>query len=163
MKKIFVMLVASIALSSCIKHEYANPGEQGPRGPQGPPGRDGYGTWIDTYYFPVRPSQWKIAGTYDMAGYYSYAELGLGGLTQAVIENGAVLVYLIETIGGQEYDNQLPYIRPFEDSGYFVRVIRYDLKPGVITFIVEDSDFRVPLPPFSNDVEFKVVIISKTP
>ena len=159
MKKILVMLVASVALSSCIKE--STPGPQGPRGPQGVPGKDGSGTEITSYYFPVRPSQWKVAGTYDMAGYYSYAELSLGGLTQAVIDAGAVLVYFLQGINGQEYDNQLPYVLPFEDFGYFIRTIRYRLKPGTISFIVEDSDFRVPLPPFSNDVEFKVVIISK--
>ena len=90
------------------------------------------------------------------------AEFNIGGLTSTVIDEGAILVYFIQKISGQDYDNQLPYILPFEDRGYFIRTIRYDLKPGVIAFIVEDSDFCVPLPPFTGTVTFKVVIISRS-
>jgi len=162
MKKVFFILVASIALSSCIKTEYSTPGPRGPQGPQGPQGRDGYGTYIDTYYFDVQPNQWKTYGDFGTKGYYCYAELNIGGLNASVINDGAVLVYFIEEIDGQDYDNQLPYILPFYDRGYFIRTIRYDLQTGVIAFIVQDSDFNVPSPPFgTGKVTFKVVIISK--
>jgi hypothetical protein len=88
--------------------------------------------------------------------------MDLSALTISVIESGAVLVYMITTESGQEYDNQLPYLLPFDAGGSFVRIIRYDLQPDKIGFIVEDSDFKTPLPPFViGTIKFKVVIISK--
>jgi len=173
MKRVVFILVASIVLGSCIKHE--SPGPQGPRGPQGPSGidgrngrdgrdgRDGYGTYINTYYFDVMPSQWDVTdGDWGTQGYYCYVELKFGALTDEVIKNGAVLVYFIDVVGDKEFDNQLPYLIPRNEAGaLFIRTIRYDLQPGVIAFIVEDSDFCVPKPPFGKTVKFKVVIISK--
>ena len=154
MKKIIFVIAVSITLCSCIKEN--TPGPQGPRGPQGPPGRDGSGTQVSTYYFKVYPDQWKNDGIYGTQGYYCYVDESFNALTNSVIERGAILAYMI----ADGYDHQLPYILPFNASGYFTRIIRYDLQEGKIGFIVEDSDFRTPLPPFTGMVEFKVVIIN---
>ena len=159
MRKAFFLIVVSIAFSSCIKYEVGQQGPRGPQGPAGTPGRDGYGTYIDKYYFDVEPGQWRTSGTYGSKGYYCYAEKRLPALTAAVIDGGGILVYFIDD---QDRDNQLPYIYPFYDRGYFMRTMRYDLKEGIIRFIIEDSDFEVPLPPETGTVQFKVVIISKT-
>ena len=157
MKKAFFVILVSIVVFSCGKE-----GPRGSRGPQGVPGRDGSngkdGTQINTYYFEVFPEQWKINGTYGSEGYYCYEEKNLSDLTSSVIEQGAILVYVL--FG--DYDHQLPYIIPSYDDGYYARIIRYDLQPGKIGFIVEDSDFKVLLPPFGSEKRtFKVVIISK--
>ena len=162
-KVIFVIAAATIVLSSCIKEGPQGPaGPRGPQGRDGQDGRDGYGTQINTYYFDVHPNQWKINGSYGVKGYYCYADISFTALTLSVIENGAILAYMITNENGQEYDNQLPYLLPFFDGGYFTRIIRYDLQPNKIGFIVEDADFQTPLPPFgSGTVKFKVVIISK--
>jgi hypothetical protein len=152
MRRAFFVILASIALVSCGKD-----GPRGPRGPQGTPGKDG--TQINTYYFDVFPDQWKSNGTYGSAGYYCYEERTLAALTSSVINSGAVLAYVIFD---DTYDHQLPYIEPFHDNGYYIRTIRYDLQPGKIGFIVEDSDFKTVRPPYSGGkVQFKVVIISK--
>jgi hypothetical protein len=169
MKKVFLLIAASIVFCSCIKVE--TPGPQGPRGTQGPAGtpgrdgrdgRDGYGVYINTYYFDVQPNRWNKFGNYGSEGYYCYVDTLLEDLTLSVIEDGAILVYMITEENGQEYDNQLPYLLPFYAGGHFTRIIRYDLQPGKIGFIVEDSDFKTPLLPFNTTiVKFKVVIISK--
>jgi hypothetical protein len=170
MKKIFfVMAVASIVLVSCIKEGPPGPvgpqGRAGRDGQNGQNGRDGYGTKINTHYIDVFPNEWKKTGNYGTQGYYCFAEIDVPELILSVIDGGAVLVYMITKEGGQEYDNQLPYLLPFDvgASFTFTRIIRYDLQPNKIGFIVEDSDFKTPLPPFgSGVVKFKVVIISKT-
>ena len=158
MKKAFFVILTSIALVSCVKE-----GPRGPRGQQGVPGIPGKdGTQINTYYFEVFPNQWKSYGDWGSPGYYCYAEKTLPELSPSVIEEGAVLVYVLF----DGYDHQLPYIIPSYDYnydyGYYSTIIRYDLQAGKIGFIVEDSDFETPLPPYGNgSVLFKVVIISK--
>jgi len=158
MKRIFFVIATTLVFSSCIKTEYTQ-GAQGPRGPQGLPGRDG--TQINTYYFDVYPDEWNRFGSYGLAGYYCYADITLNALSPEVIDGGAVLVYFIDNVNGQDYDNQLPYLLPFRDNGYFTRIIRYDLQPRKIGLIVEDSDFKTPCPPFNGSVKFKVVVIGK--
>jgi hypothetical protein len=160
-KVIFTIAVASIAFASCIKE--GSPGPRGPQGQQGRDGRDGRdGTQINTHYIDVFPYEWDRTGSFGTQGYYCYADINMSAITLSVIESGAVLVYMITKESGQEYDNQLPYLLPFSAGGSFTRIIRYDLQPNKIGFIVEDSDFKTPLPPFGSDVvKFKVVIISK--
>ena len=142
MKKAFFVILAAIALVSC--EEEAS-----------------YGTQMNTYYFDVFPNQWKVNGNFGSPEYYCFEERRLSALTPSVIENGAVLVYVI--FGN--YTHQLPYIEPSYDygydNGYYSKIIRYDLQAGRIGFIVEDSDFETPLPPYREKVTFKVVIISK--
>jgi hypothetical protein len=134
-------------------------GIDGRNGRNGKDGRDGKdGVQITTRYFDVQPSllEWKAAGDYGLEGYYCYADVRCTELTSSVIEKGAVLVYMIEKVGNEEFDNQLPYLIPYD--GY-TRIIRYDLRPGTIGFIAEDVDFKTKLPPFMGTVTFKVVII----
>ena len=160
-KVLYVVAMAAIVLCSCIKEG----GPQGPSGPSGPPGRDGKdgkdGMQINTYYIGVDVNKWASVGRPGSADYFCFADIQLNALTRSVIDEGAVLVYFIDVVGDQEFDNQLPYIYPFQDNGLFVRIIRYDLQPGKIGLIVQDSDFRTPMPPFNRKVEIKVVIISK--
>ena len=148
MRKAFLAVVAVIVvivLNSCIK-EYVTKETHIHQGAE-----------ISTYYVDVYPNQWNWTGEFGREGYYCFAEKNLAAISSSVIESGAVLVYAI--FG--DYDHQLPYVVPFHDSGFFVRTIRYDLQPGQIGFVVEDSDFRTPYPPFSNMVKFKVVVIAK--
>jgi len=150
MRKLFFIAVTAIVLVSC--------GKEGPQGPRGRDGRDGRdGTKINTYYFDVYPNEWRTEGNYGFSGYYCFAEKNVSELTSAVIDQGAVLAYVI--FG--DYDNQLPFVEPLYDNGEYTRIIRYDLQPGKIGFIVADTDFRTWNPPYSNMVKFKVVIISK--
>ena len=153
MRRLFFVAVTAIVLVSCGKE-----GPQGPRGPQGRNGQDGRdGTQINTYYFDVYPNEWRTDGNYGFSGYYCFAEKNVGELTSAVIDHGAVLVYVI--FGN--FDNQLPFVEPLYDNGGYTRIIRYDLQQGKIGFIVADTDFKTLCPPYSNVVQFKVVIISK--
>jgi len=153
MRKTFLGILVSIVLFSCGKD-----GPPGPRGQQGIPGRDGKdGVQMTTYYLEVSKSEWKDFESYDPPKYYCYAEKKLDALTASVIEKGAVLVYALL----DDLDQQLPYVVSSRENGnYYTRVIRYDLQQGIIGFVVEDSDFLTPLPPFDGKVTFKVVVIS---
>jgi len=154
MRKVIFVIVVSMAFLSCIKE--STPGPQGQRGPQGPPGKDG--TQISTYYFDVHPSQWKKIETSNPPRCYAFVEKTFPELTVSVIDGGAILAYVLM----DDCDQQLPYVVTSLDGGYFyTRVIRYDLQRGVIGFVVEDSDFNVPLPPYNVTVTFKVVLINK--
>ena len=153
MRKTFFLILVSIVLFSCGKE-----GPPGPRGQQGRDGRDGKdGVQMTTYYLEISPNEWREFASFNPPRYYCYAERRLDALTTSVIEKGAVLVYALL----DDCDQQLPYVVSSHDNGnYYTRVIRYDLQRGIIGFIVEDSDFYTPLPPFNGRVTFKVVIIS---
>jgi len=160
MKKAFFVIMAAVLLFSC--------GKEGPQGMNGRDGRDGRngqdgrdgrdGAQINTYYFEVSPSDWKAFGTFGTQGYYCYDEKDFNALTATVIDKGGILVYVL--LDG--YDYQLPHLMHYFDNGVlYTRLIRYDLKEGKIGFVVEDSNFKIPLPPFTNGVvQFKVVVIS---
>jgi len=149
MRKTFLLVLVAIVLFSC--------GKEGPPGPRGPQGRDGRdGVQMTTYYFEIARNEWRIFESFNPPRYYCYAERTLNALTASVIERGAVLVYAYL----DDCDQQLPYVVSSHDNGFYTRVIRYDLQRGIIGFVVEDSDFYTPLPPFNGTVTFKVVVIS---
>ena len=158
--------MTSIVLFSCGKEGPAGPpgrdgreGREGRNGRDGLDGRDGLnGAQISCEYFDIAPNEWKSDGSFGMSGYYVYAERDFSAITTSVINQGAIMGYLL----WGKYDHQLPYLDPFLDNGNDVtRIIRYDLQEGKIGFIVQDTDFKTLLPPFSTDtVTFKVVIIS---
>ena len=162
MRKAFFVILASIALISCVKE--GPRGQRGPQGISGKDGKDGKDAQINTYYFEISPNQWRTNGSFGQQGYYCFAERSLAALTPSVIDEGAVLAYVLLEEQGVEYDHQLPYVKPSDFGGYlYLTVVRYDLQVGTIGFIVEDSDFQTPLPPFGNrTLMFKVVVISKS-
>jgi hypothetical protein len=113
---------------------------------------------ITTIYCDISDREWVDWGDIGEQGYYCVAEKDIRELNPTVIDEGAVLVYLVS---GNFY-NQLPYVEA--NQGY-IRTVRYDLhydaqrKMGKIGFIVEDSDFQTINPPFRGKVTFKIVII----
>ncbi|MCF0211682.1 MAG: hypothetical protein HUK17_02135 [Bacteroidales bacterium] len=109
---------------------------------------------LTTTYFTVKPGDWQSNGTS-----YAYAECPFPELTENVIQGGAVMVYFIDQNG---YDNQLPYLLPYYETledgseGLFFENVRYDLKAGFITFIVQQNDNYVFLP--TATMQFKVCV-----
>jgi hypothetical protein len=149
MKKINLFFALTIAVSmlfqSCTKEGPAGAtGATGATGAQGPAGPAGPGS-IKSFTFTT--SNWA---NFDPVW---IATLNVSAITQNVLSNGAVLVYVKE---GTEYF-QLPLT--IQQDTYFTTVqFTHDL--GVVDVIVEDSDGLLPINP--GTTTFKVVVISGT-
>lgn len=94
-----------------------------------------------TSYYTVEPKHWVSANNLD----YSYAPFENENITTDVIENGCVLVYLVDSDGR---DNPLPYEIFRQDNStdnYYSETFSYDASVengvGTITFKFEASDF----------------------
>jgi hypothetical protein len=105
----------------------------------------------ETYEITVHPRDWMILD--DGPNYYIYAPVGLPALTRDVIREGIVSAYYIE----EGLDNPLPYLRSYQNILY--EVVRFDMKAGEITFIIESNDSRLPPIPNDYDMLFKVVVV----
>jgi hypothetical protein len=114
---------------------------------------------MDTYYVPVNSILWTDEPSFNDGGDgpYIYYTHNMPQITENVIENGIVLVYLIEN--GR--DNILPYLRPWGINTFdepFSQNVRFDIEEGKITFITELSDLEFPAYP-AGALEFKVVVL----
>ncbi|MCQ2066691.1 MAG: hypothetical protein MJY65_03415 [Bacteroidaceae bacterium] len=113
------------------------------------------GDKFDVVYETAYGDSWKRNGRVGSEGCYLYQTIRVPEITEDVIENGAVVVYLVDADGR---DNMLPYMRPYQDVYPFVyENIRCDVAKGELTIIIESSDFDVVVP--SGDYSFKVVIL----
>ena len=113
------------------------------------------GATIETYYVTAKARDWRENGVEGKEGYYMYQSFKFPEIDNSVVENGAVLVYMID---GNGRDNQLPLAIPYEDEYPFVlENIRYDVIEGELTTIIECTDFLYA--PRSMDIDFKVVVI----
>lgn len=114
------------------------------------------GVQMRTTYFSIAPGEWQ---SQDNLG-YAYAECAFPELSEDVIQGGAVMVYFVDDNG---YDNQLPYLLPYYETdangneGLYFENIRYDLKRGWITFIVQQNDNMIYLP--TKKMNFKVCVL----
>lgn len=110
---------------------------------------------LKTYYFTVNTYDWQAQ---ERLGYV-YCEKAFNELTENVLNNGAVMVYFIDQ---NNLDNQLPYLNPYYqeldngEMGIFFENIRYDVRPGYITFIVQQNDCVLLAP--NAPCQFKVCI-----
>lgn len=113
---------------------------------------------IETYYVTVDPGAWSRNA--DMG--YLFYECSLPAITQNVIQNGATFAYYIDDYG---YDNLLPFLMPYYETdadgneGLYWENLRYDLAPGKITFIIQESDRYVDIQVASTK-KYKVSIMS---
>jgi hypothetical protein len=111
-------------------------------------------TTKQVFSFQVRSSDW--VSVTDQAGlnlYYRY-RFNLSGITNYMINNGAVLGY-IELNGAQQ---ALPYTRHFENSNgdKWSRTVDFDYSQNDIHFYVTNNDFAVDPP---ETMYFRVVFI----
>ncbi len=136
MKKFVIpFLVACFLMTSCDKSEniyVVNP--------------------VQTVYLDAYRNNWVP----DPNTSYIYASFKMPEITNTIIQNGIVVAYYID---GQ-YDNMLPYLLPYLDQNtnlLYYENLRFDMRAGEITFIIEDSDFNRPNPP--SHMKFKVSIV----
>ena len=112
-------------------------------------GTDMFVDYIDAY-----GADWKLSGTEGQPGCYVYQEFRFDEITDNVLNEGAVLVYLVDAEGR---DNILPYVCPVDNqSELIMQNIRFDVEKGILTLIIEWQDFRK----YSQDnYRFKVCIL----
>jgi hypothetical protein len=109
---------------------------------------------LHNYEITVLPRHWRQVGTYGQPGYYLEASFTADYITRDVLNRGAVLVYAEFS----EATVQLPHIfsRQVRNSR-FVETLAYELRPGLITFTLDDSDFETD--PYDTPVTFRIVVI----
>ena len=150
------MLIAAIAVvaQSCE-------GPTGPEGPMGPAGPAGKMVYIQKD-FKVYPNDWFFEeDTY-------YCEIELPELTNTICETASFNVYYY--LG--DYQKQLPFIQYESEPGseykdpetgeikteehYYSKLISYDFKEGLLTFIMSYSDFGEGAP--KDRMDFRLVV-----
>lgn len=113
-----------------------------------------YGS-VDTYYMDVRQTDWKGVGTYGQPGFILEAAYDVGFITQDVLENGAVLVYLVDSVLG---DMQLPYVLTRRvGTSDFIEMLSYQIYNGGIAFMIDASDYLAD--PYAGTIQFKIVVV----
>lgn len=115
------------------------------------------GSDINVSYYTVGYNKWTKESTGPNTWQYYYS-IKNKDITNDVMGNGAVLAYFIDEAYGS--DTPLPYTFTVSDTHHNVMTqnIRYEVKSGYITFIVEWSDggeYDI-----LDDYEFKVCVIS---
>ena len=113
------------------------------------------GVDIYTEYITVSPDEWvKNTKREGEAGCYLYKTVPCKNIDRNVLDNGAVMAYMIDD---KEGDNPLPYVFPVETKrSIILQNIRFNVKKGYITFVVEWDDSEI----YELDykIQFKVCV-----
>ncbi len=113
------------------------------------------GVDMEVIYIDAKKNNWQISGKEGEEGCYQFQEFKFPEITNAVLNEGAVLVYYIDKEGR---DNMLPLVLPYDEGRETViETIRFDCEKGYLTLIIESSDFMAV--PSSRDIRFKVCIL----
>jgi hypothetical protein len=157
MKKSFFILMfvaAAVFIISCSKEGPTGPqgeqgiqgvqGAQGLQGIQGVPGADGNAN-VHSYSYEVYSDVWG-----QVNPYYG-VDLLVPEITQSILDEGAVLVYMANGYGGYIY---LPFV---EWKSSYSTVTYPIISLGVVTIWVYDSDLTQTYNPGYS--VFKVVVI----
>lgn len=121
------------------------------------------GVDMEVIYIDAKRDNWQTSGKEGEEGCYLFQEFKFPEITNAVFNEGAVLVYYknyYKDKYGREYiyDDILPYVLPYDARRETViKTIRFDCEKGYLTLIIEASDFMA-VPP-SIDMRFKVCIL----
>lgn len=112
------------------------------------------GTDMFVDYIDAAGADWKLSGTEGQPGCYVYQEFRFDEITSDVLNNGAVLVYLVDA---ENRDNILPYVFPVDNGQELImQNIRFDVERGILTLIIEWQDFKRYI---QDNYRFKVCIL----
>jgi len=146
MKKIsntLLILLMALAIGSCTKR-----GPQGPTGPQGPQGVQGQQGNAN-----VQGGQVTVNFNWDAATSYGTADIDYDAITQSIVDNGAVLVFMSNGNGGWI---SLPYT---DYSGTGVSISYYFVYAvGTVRIYFSEQDLNNTYMPAS--ATFKVVAVA---
>ncbi len=144
MKRIifYFTILATVFMFSCTKEGKVGP--QGPAGINGTNGTDGNAN-VHSYTYNGASANWALS-----APNY-YCDLTVPEITQSIIDNGAVLVYLSNGSGGWL---ALPFVQWYNGYGHQYNAV---ISVGAIRIWVSDSDLTQASNP--GTVSFKVVVM----
>lgn len=110
---------------------------------------------MDVIYIDAKKKNWQLSDVEGEEGCFQFQEFKFPEITNAVLNEGAVLVYYI---GEDGRDNMLPLVLPYDDGRETViETIRFDCEKGYLKLIIEALDFMAV--PLSMDMRFKVCIL----
>jgi hypothetical protein len=137
MRKLMITAVIALAIASisgCVK-------DSGPDGNAN----------IENYTYTIQSEQWYFQGTQGQPGWQYFCQISVPAITQAVLEKGAVLVYVKE--------NDLVYPLPATyNYESWITTYQYNIYPGLVEIFVEDTDFQTERP---GMMIFKIVIFDQ--
>jgi hypothetical protein len=136
------MAVAILIFSSCRKE-----GPQGPVGPQGPQGNAN----VTSETFTVTPGQWQINSTPGQSDHLKFVDFSIAGITQSVIDNGAVIVY-------SRFTNDLIPLPFSYQSTTTQAYYTDDIYPGGVEIQIQLGNFNTPT--ITANQDFKIVVIN---
>jgi hypothetical protein len=119
-----------------------------------------YGPKMETINIIAYQRDWSYTAIRSgNKGHYMYQEFSFPEINNDVLNDGAVLVYLIDDA---KRDNILPLVLPYYNndlSGELTENVRYECENGILTIIIESSDFSSA--PRDRDMKFKVCILKQ--
>ncbi len=141
MKKLVYLAFIALLFSACAKD-----GEDGKDGATG-------NANIQAFNFSTTPGSWITNGTAGQYDHYKFVEFPVASITQSIMDDGMVLVYLNEA----GYNVALPIVLPVSSTQYL------NLYTGVTIGKVEvDLQLNTLQTPNSSGINwnFKVVVAS---
>lgn len=97
------------------------------------------GSTVFVDYVIAPENAWYAHGTPRKEGSYMFQTFSFPEITTQVLEDGFVLVFMVDQSIPNGRDNILPFILPYNDRS--TENIRYDYEKGKLTVIIESSDF----------------------
>ena len=162
-KSMFLIPIAAMLLCGCDVHETNNTYQII---------KQGTDMFVD--YIDLDASELLISGTEGQPGCFAYQEFPFDEITEDVLANGVVLVYLIDepnNYNEEKHDNILPYVYPVRDKDtgqLLMQNIRFnvyrgmvnkdgvDVETGIISIVFEWQNFKIY---DQGDYSFKVCIL----
>lgn len=137
-KNLLALLVVALSFCGCSYDKYE------------------VGSELQVYYDDAPANGWHDSAIPEgQPGFYVYQQFRFPEITNSVMEDGAVMVYLCEG----DNDVPLPNVFPLADGRNVVTEnMRFEVKKGLITVILEWSDFN--FHDNLNDYKFKFCILT---
>jgi hypothetical protein len=125
----------------------------GKDGINGVDGKDGLGgnANLEHYTVTIQPNQWLTRGVFSTPGYQYYTDFNVPGITQAVMQSGAVMVYI-------KLDDLFYPLPAITNNDGYVSTIQNNVYLGLVEIFMEDTDFQTEAP---GAYTFKVVVFDQ--
>ena len=108
---------------------------------------------LEHYTYTVQSNQWFTRGVFGQSGFQYYYQIDIPGITQSVMDYGAVMVYI------KRSDLNLFYPLPvITDNDGYVNTIQNNVYLGMVEIFIEDTDFHTEAP---GQITFKVVVFDQ--
>lgn len=142
---IALLFVSLVTITGCAK--------DGLNGKDGQNGKDGIGGNANLvhYTYTIQANQWSVRGVFGQPGFQYYYEINIPGITQNVMDYGAVMVY----VKLNDLFYPLPAIANY--NGY-VNTMQNNVYMNMIEIFIEDTDFKTEAP---GQFTFKVVVFDQ--